>query len=90
MTVSLDDISFERIYVISLFPMLLLVCGCDFVFFFFIQNPTQLSLLSPVGSWPNTSQAVAVATAAAGLFQNGFAHGHVPPVYSGLLNGRGN
>lgn len=53
-----------------------------------LQNPSQLSLLSPVGTWPNTSQAVAVATAAAGLFQNGFAHGHVPPVYSGLLNGR--
>nr|CAB3253321.1 homeobox-containing protein 1 [Phallusia mammillata] len=52
-----------------------------------LQNPNQLSLLPPVAQWPNTSQAVAVATAAS-LLQNGFAHGTVPH-YPALLNNRG-
>ena len=57
--------------------------------YFFAQSPAPLSLLPPVGSWPNTSQAVAVATAAS-LLQNGFGHNAMPPsVYPGLLSGRG-
>nr|XP_002121071.1 homeobox-containing protein 1 isoform X2 [Ciona intestinalis] len=54
-----------------------------------MQNASQLSLIPPVAAWPNTSQAVAVATAAS-ILQNGFAHGNVPhSVYPSLINGRG-
>ncbi|XP_076804588.1 homeobox-containing protein 1-like isoform X2 [Clavelina lepadiformis] len=54
-----------------------------------LSNGNQLPLIPPVGSWPSTSQAVTLATAAS-LLQNGFAHGNVPPtVYPGLINGRG-